>query len=160
MTQHLDVAAAGRMGLIIVPRDDEARPAPGPELLDQVRNYVVSRMGATANFWISGPDWMEVTVTVEVVPTSLQAADFVGEQVGAALEKFLHPLTGGFESKGWKFGRRPYRSDLYTLIEGVSGVDYVQSLSVIETPAANQLVPEQFLIYSGKHEITVIFDGH
>ena len=159
LTQHRDVKEAGRMGLIIVPQSIEDRPAPGAELLDRVRSNVLSHMDATASLWISGPDWMEVTVTAVIIPTSLAAANFAGEQVAAALRKFLHPLTGGFSGKGWQFGRRPYRSDLFTFIEGVVGVDYVKALSVSETPAANKLPPEQFLIYSGQHVVTAVLDG-
>jgi hypothetical protein len=159
MAQHRAVEEAGRVGLIIVPDSDAPRPVPGPELLDRVRSSLLSCMGSTADLWISGPDWMEVTVSAAIVPTSLTAANFVGEQVVAALEQFLHPLTGGFEGKGWEFGRQPYRSDLYAVIEGVEGVDYVRTLTVTETPEAGQLPAGQFLIYSGQHEIDVILEG-
>ncbi|MCP5013268.1 MAG: putative baseplate assembly protein [Aestuariibacter sp.] len=158
ITQHQDVEEAGRFGLIIVPQLAVPRPAPGPELLYRVRDFLLSHMGATANLWISGPDWMKVTVTVTIVPTSLKAADFVIERVNLALETFLHPLTGGYEGKGWTFGRRPYRSDLYALIEEVDGVDYVLSLQVTESPDIDALPAEQFLIYSGTHEVTLILD--
>ena len=157
-TQHQDVEEAGRLGLIIVPQMNAPRPAPGPELLDRVRDYLLSHMGATANIWISGPDWMEVTVSVTLVPTSLETADFVTERVNLALQTFLHPLTGGYEGKGWPFGRRPYRSDLFAVIEAVDGVDYVRSLEVTESPDINTLPPKQFLIYSGTHEVNLILD--
>jgi predicted phage baseplate assembly protein len=158
MAQHQDVEEAGRVGLIIVPRSDLPQPVPGPELLDRVRASLLSQIDSTANLWISGPDWMEVKVVATIVPTSLQAADFVGERTITALKQFLHPLTGGFEGKGWQFGRRPYRSDVYTLIEDVEGVDHVRDLAVIETPEASELPPDQFLIYSGQHEVIVVLD--
>lgn len=157
-TQHEDVTEAGRFGLIIVPRSDSAQPAPGPELLDRVRTRLLTEMESTAGLWVSGPDWMEVTITAVIVPVSLQAADFVGENIISALEQFLHPLTGGYEGKGWKFGRRPYRSDIFSLIESVAGVDHVRNLTITETPEVAELPPGQFLIYSGHHEIQVLLD--
>ena len=156
VTQHQDVEEAGRLGLIIVPQSDSPRPAPGPDLLEQVRASVLSLMGATADLWVSGPDWMEVTVSASIVPVSLTAADFVGEQITAALEAFLHPLTGGYAGRGWQFGRRPYRSDLYALIERIAGVDHVHELSIAESPSIAELTPGRFLIYSGHHQIDVI----
>jgi predicted phage baseplate assembly protein len=154
--QHEDVEEAGRYGLIIVPKSEAARPLPSPDLLRRVRTKLLSQMGVTAHLWVSCPEWMEVTVAVTLVPVSLTAADYVSDLVTAALERFLHPLTGGYEGKGWQFGRRPYLSDLYGLIEAVPGVDHVAELSISEAPEVATLSPEQFLIYSGLHEITVI----
>jgi hypothetical protein len=68
------------------------------------------------------------------------------------LEKFLHPLTGGLEGKGWAFGRKPYRSDLLALLEGTPGVDHLRSLSVTEK---GEVRPGRFLVFSGNHEITM-----
>jgi hypothetical protein len=41
------------------------------------------------------------------------------------LEKFLDPLHGGTDGKGWPFGRSIYVSELYRLLSNVPGVDYV-----------------------------------
>ena len=158
LTQHGDVEEAGQFGLIIVPRTDLPQPVPGPELLNRVRTSLQAQMESTADLWISGPDWMEVTISATVVPVSFQAADFVGEYVVAALEQFLHPLTGGYEGKGWRFGRRPYRSDIYSLIESVAGVDHVRDLAIAESPTIGELPPGQFLIYSGHHDIQILLD--
>lgn len=156
LSQHQDVAEAGAMGLIIVPQSDNPRPVPSLELLEQVKKYLAARCAPTADVWVAGPEWIEVSVTAVIVPDSLEAADFVGEVVAAALARFLHPLTGGPEGKGWAFGRKPYRSDLYALIEGVAGVDHVRSLAVSETPDSATISRlERRLIFSGQHDIVV-----
>jgi hypothetical protein len=156
LAQHRDVREAGVMGLIIVPQSDSPRPVPSLELVEQVREYLVARSAATADVWVAGPEWIEVSVTAVIVPTSLEAADFVGEAVKTALARFLHPLTGGAEGKGWAFGRKPYRSDLFALIEGVAGVEYVRSLAVAESPDTATISRlERRLIFSGQHEIVI-----
>ena len=67
----------------------------------------------------------------------------------------MHPLTGGFDGLGWEFNRKPYRSDLYLLLESVAEVEYVHSLEIRETiPKSNTDQPKPFLISSGKHEVT------
>jgi hypothetical protein len=76
----------------------------------------------------------------------------------ARLAAFLHPLTGGLDGAGWAFGRKPYRSDLYALLEATPGVDHVQLLRVeeeLEETENGVARPGRFLIFSGPHEITL-----
>jgi hypothetical protein len=126
---------------------------------------------------------VRVTVTATIVPDSLEAADALGARIRAALERFLHPLSGGPQGEGWAFGRKPHRSDLFALVEAVEGVDHVESLAVAHAPEtqdpsrevalrnmlaqslaqASRQPPAQelrrwldrALVYSGQHEITV-----
>jgi hypothetical protein len=133
---------------------------------------------------VAGPEWVAVTVTATVVPTSFEEADAVGDRVSTGLERFLHPLTGGPDGQGWAFGRKPHGSDLSTLIEAVEGVDHVRALAMSlqpETADADRRLalrrmlerrltetsdqPERerdlqrwldrALVYSGRHEISV-----
>ena len=78
-------------------------------LLRQVRAHLQARCPATTDVWVAGPEWIKVTVSVTVVPRSFADADGVGSRVRAALERFLHPLTGGPDGQGWAFGRKPHR---------------------------------------------------
>jgi hypothetical protein len=176
---------AGRMGVIVVPNTDAARPTPNLGLLRQVQAHLQARCSATAELWVAGPEWVRVTITATVVPASLEVADAVGGRVRAALERFLHPLTGGPQGLGWAFGRKPHRSDLFALVEAVEGVDHVESLAVAHAPetqdpsrevalrtmldqslaqASRQPPPQELrrwldraLVYSGQHEISVAF---
>ncbi len=185
LAQHSAVAA-GRMGVIVVPNSTAAQPTPSLSLLRQVQGYLAARCPATADLWVAGPEWIAVKVKATVVPYSLDAADAVAGRVSNALTRFLHPLTGGVQGTGWAFGRNPHHSDLYALVEGVDGVDHVHTLHVElvpESPDAarnnelNRLLTRPLnksndpveleedlqrwlnraLIYSGKHEITVVF---
>jgi hypothetical protein len=123
-------------------------------LLDQVRAYLEERCAATASLWVAGPDWIEVTVRATVAATSLAQADAVGARIAAALDRFLHPLTGGPRGTGWEFGRVPYRSEIYALIEGITGVDHIRQLDV--TPPTNADILPGALIYSGRHQVRLV----
>ncbi|NTU80838.1 MAG: putative baseplate assembly protein [Chloroflexales bacterium] len=160
---------AGSVTLVLVPRSDAPRPVPSLVLIDRVEAYMRERCPATARLSVVGPEWVEVTVAVEVVPTSLEIGDAVGRAVAAALRAYLHPLTGG-DGGGWAFGRRPHRSDLYAMIESVPGVDHVRALQITETPnldaEISEMSPdertafnERFLIYSGAHRVRVSAPG-
>jgi hypothetical protein len=154
-------AQGGNMGLLIVPQSSSPRPTPSPALLARVRQYLLTRCPAVANLWVSSPNWVEVKVTTTVVPTSIESSDAVGEAVRAALSRYLHPLTGGPRGQGWSFGRRPYHSDLYALIEGIFGVDHVRQVLIDDTPDMSTLRQvEQYLIFSGQHSVTVLNPPH
>lgn len=146
----------GQVGLTIVPRGGRRQPVPDVGLLERVTDYLEARCPADAPpLRVTGPDWIEVTVTAQVVPTSPEAADAVRVRLLEALERFLHPLTGGALGKGWPFGRWPHESELYALIEDVDGVDHVSSLVVQMDPPAGE-IREDSLIHSGPHRVTVV----
>jgi hypothetical protein len=177
-------ADAGRMGVIVVPNANVARPTPSLGLLRRVQAHLRERCPPTADLWVAGPEWIAVTVTATVVPTSLEQADAIGDRVRTALERFLHPLSGGPDGQGWAFGRIPHRSDLSALIEAVEAADHVRALAVSLMPETGDATsrlelqgrlrrtltettdqPERerdlqrwldrALVYSGRHEISV-----
>jgi hypothetical protein len=98
---------------------------------------------------------VRVTITTEIVPVSLEAVDAVLSDVRTALQRFLHPLTGGQDGSGWDFGRRPQRSDLFALLESLGGVDHVHHLAIELAPPVPGW-PDRFLVFSGNHQISVV----
>ncbi len=179
---HIKVDA-GRMGVIVVPNTDATRPTPSLGLLRVVQAHLVERCPSTADVWVAGPEWVRVTVKATVVPIALDQADAVAERVRTTLAGYLHPLSGGPKGEGWAFGRKPHRSDVYALVEGVAGVDHIRVLEIDHAPEAADAnfvlvvkrmleqslaeaskqppAPElvrwlnRALVYSGEHEITV-----
>jgi hypothetical protein len=126
---------AGRMGVIIVPDEPgSVRPTPSLVLLRQVQDYLQARCSPTADLWVAGPEWIAVTVQATVVVTSVDVAEQAGDLARTTVQGYLHPLTGGPAGQGWPLGTRPHASELSALLEGVSGVDYVRSLTVSFEP--------------------------
>ena len=162
LTQNHAVAGStcppGQVGLIIVPHSAASPPKPSLELIERVRSYLLARCLPGVDVQALGPRWVEVAVEAEIVPNSFQAAFVLEAAIVEALERFLHPLTGGPAGMGWAFGRWPHDSDLYALLESIEGVDHVQSLTVqsaLYTTPGSQL-DDSFLIYSGAHKITLV----
>jgi hypothetical protein len=151
--------APGGVSVIIVPRSSDSHPLPSLELIKRVQNYLEIHAIATAKIWVVGPVYVEVSVTVEIVPTSIDHASALKRDVNKALIDFLHPLTGGFDRLGWQFGRRPHESDFYALLEAVPGVDHIRTLSVnppdenLPDDTKNIFNTKRFLVYSGRHTI-------
>ena len=165
----LNQAKKGVISLVVVPDSTAARPQPDLELLDTVRSYLEGRRATESRLVIVGPKYVRITVSAEVVPESAAAVGNLEAKIVGALEAFLHPLTGGAEGAGWDFGRKPHASDIYAVVESVGGVGYVRSLKLsaeMEVGGAEQPVEfedlsdgqDYFLVYSGKHEVGLVFD--
>ena len=159
----------GVVSVIVVPDSTDAMPYPDLELLDAVRAHLESRRAADGRLVVVGPEYVRVTVSAEVVPGSEEAAGLLAENVSAALARFLHPLTGGADGEGWSFGAKPHASDIYAVIESVEGVGYVRSLQLSgPSRPGGEESPENFLklsdglefflVYSGAHKISLVFD--
>ncbi len=148
----------GIVSLVIVPDSIEAKPVPTQRLIELVRNYLHNHIIPTVQLIIVGAEYIRVDVESEIAITRPEGAGEVRRNVNNALSGFLHPLTGGHDGNGWDFGRRPYQSDLYSLIESIAGVDHVRSLKVTETeerPGVQQT--GRYLVYSGTHKIRLTF---
>ncbi len=167
----------GWVTVIIVPESQEARPLPSPQLRAQVEQYLRQRSANLVAFprrvQVTGPTYVEVNVTAELVPTQIEQAPEVETAALRQLAAFLHPLTGGYLNRGWEFGRLPCLSDFYTLLEDIGGVDHVANLSmtlravtptgvtvgesrqVTEDEPLAATMPEHTLVYGETHTITV-----
>jgi Baseplate J-like protein len=149
----------GSVSVIIVPRSTDDKPLPSLELIGTVLDYVAAHAIPTADIAVVGPDYVRVDVAAAVALRSLDGAAAVQASVAQALDRFLHPLTGGLDGSGWDFGRHPHKSDLYALIEHTAGVDHVVSLDVTETPDRPSILASgRFLVYSGQHRISLTFE--
>jgi hypothetical protein len=159
----------GVVSLIVVPRSAEARPLPSLELLERVRHALDRRRLPEVELVIVSPEYYRVDVSAEVAVSSLRDVGTTAAAVEAELRRFLHPLTGGTARTGWSFGRQPHGSDLYRLLESLPGIDHVNRLrlrivddrSGEEVDWERRAVPaeaDNFLIYSGVHEISLVYE--
>ena len=151
--------AAGDVSVIIVPYSTATQPIPNVELMNCVRNYLLDHSTPTANISVVGPLYISMNVEAEIVLTSPEGASGILQEVEQKIANFLHPLTGGLSGRGWTFGRKPYASDFYALIEAIAGVNYVRTLKLTPSPQGEELEKisstGRFLVSSGKHTINL-----
>lgn len=137
-------AVKGWVKVIVIPQSQEARPEPTLELRRQVMDYIRVRMPATAanHLYVAGPDYLPVGVEAAAAARDPQQGGLVMEVVKQALARFFHPLTGGPDGNGWPFGRNVYLSDVAAVLEGLPGIDYIQTLAlVLEGTPQGEFVP-------------------
>jgi hypothetical protein len=145
-------AKGGHVTVVVLPRSDSPKPIPSIELVRRVQAYLDDRRLPGVTLHVVGPDYVCVTVTAAVVAVSLEAASRL--DVKEVLARFLHPLTGGVDGRGWPWGGKPHLSSLYRCIEAIPGLDHVQTLTVEEEPKGLSET-SYFLVYSGEHKVTI-----
>jgi hypothetical protein len=128
------VRHAGKVLLIVVPSSTDPQPVPSTELLEDVHDYIAARCSPSVELQVTGPNWAAVTVTADLAVTSLDATETLVANALAAVERFLHPLTGNTDGNGWSFGQQPHVSDFYVLFSKIAGIDHVSSLTVTCSP--------------------------
>jgi hypothetical protein len=151
--------APGWVTVIIVPQSQEARPQPSLELREQVREYLNARTPGTlepAHVAVIGPTYRPVGVAALITPRVRGEAGLVTDRLKATLLRFLHPLSGGPESRGWDFGRDVFLSDVAAILEATPGVDYVRQLDLLldGTPVGTRVdVPIDQIVVAGQLRI-------
>ncbi len=124
----------GWVTVVVMPKSEAARPAPGPALIRTVRQYLEARaltnLADVNQIYVKGPEYIEITVQARVVPRQPEKADEVELTVLDRLAQFLHPLNGGPQRQGWQLGRNVFQSEIYAEIEALAGVDHVARLSL------------------------------
>ncbi|HKP29506.1 MAG TPA: hypothetical protein VJU15_08880, partial [Gemmatimonadales bacterium] len=104
--------------------------------------------------------YFPVGVDVIVSPRHPALSGPVVDAVKGALARFLHPLTGGPEERGWPFGRDVYASDLCAALESLADLDHVDSMSLLVagSPVGDHVaVPEDRIVVAG--DLTVRLAG-
>jgi predicted phage baseplate assembly protein len=107
---------------------DDIRPP--TELLQQVREYLDERRLLTTVLTVSQPEYVWVSVEAVVKARNGTNHDRVREAVESRLYSFIHPIHGGTDGDGWPFGRNLFASELYSQLQPVSGVEYIQEIRV------------------------------
>jgi hypothetical protein len=129
------IVEPGWVTMVITPGSKDEKPTPSASLIRLVERYLekhaLANLPAANHIHVKGPEYIEVTVLAKVVAADPTKADQVELDVLDALKAFLHPLTGGPDGDGWELGRDVYLSEIYTVIESVSGVDYVVDVRLL-----------------------------
>jgi len=142
--------APGQVWLVIVPSGTGPRPSPDLELLRRVEDHVRARCAPAVGLRVVGPDWVQLKVTATLVVSSLDDLDLLIATARTALDRFLHPLTGGSDGEGWDFGRQPHHSDFYALLSAIPGIRRVSKLDFTGE------VSPYALIFPGEHELSPV----
>lgn len=131
---------AGTVTILVVPSADldsiERGDGLAPNALrltsalrEQTLAYLNERKLLGTQIRLAEPEYIGVAVETQIglEPTyqNPQAETILRSQLETALYRFLNPLTGGREGKGWPFGKALYVSDIIALFQKIIEVRYI-----------------------------------
>jgi predicted phage baseplate assembly protein len=168
---------AGPIRVHVLPRVDPAdRPmelhqlVPGEPLMRELAEYLDERRLLGTSIRLLPVRLRGVSVVVDVRASPLADLERVQQDVAHALYVYLNPLIGGSPQgpgDGWPLGRALNQGELFGIVYGINGVEFVNILRVYETdmstgeqapqPTDSHLVLEpDELIASGRHIVKAI----
>ena len=164
-------AASGFVRLLLVPalHDVSAGIAPQqlqltPRLKREVHDFLDDRRLVTAELVLGTPvyTWVSVSARVRALPHFDRT--LVGMRAREALNRYIHPVVGGQEGRGWPFGRELFLGEVYALLQQVEGIEVIEEATLFHIdpytsasgPAVTRLSPGMGgLLVSHEHRITV-----
>lgn len=162
----------GQIYVLVIPRVlyppgylDPVELKPRDEDIAKLQTHLDQRRLLTARLSIQSPayHWAAVKVQLRAAPGANQVA--VETELLNRLYRFLNPLTGGNDGKGWPFGRDLYISDVYQCLQGTPDVLFVRAVEMYAAaegggPVGNPLevinVVAHGVIVSGVHQVEFI----
>jgi len=122
----------GHVSIIVLPT--VAAESQLADLTALVAAYLEPRLLLTTRAHVVGPFFVPVRISVTVVPLADRLLADVRRRIVNAVRAFLDPHTGGGDGKGWPFGRNVFASEIFALLDRLSEVDFVTSVSLAATP--------------------------
>ncbi|MEM7579517.1 MAG: putative baseplate assembly protein [Cyanobacteria bacterium P01_A01_bin.80] len=109
----------------------------------QILSYLDERRLLGVEVRLQQPEYVGVSVQAEVglepEYNHPQAQQTIIQNLLMSLYRFLNPLTGGYEGKGWNFGASVYTSDIVSLFQNTIGVRYLGAILLFELRFSNSV---------------------
>ena len=154
------IKAAGMVTVVVVPFLPATRPSPSAELRRLVAAYLAPRRVLGTRIEVAAPVYVRVTVRARVRACEMVEPGALAARLRGRLHEFFHPLSGGPDGDGWRFGRDVHRSEVLQVLDETEGADHVLSLALVDVEGTavcgNLCLPPCGLVDSGEHEIEVV----
>lgn len=169
----IDATALGKAGLIlilVIPEVPAGRFGfellePRQEVLEDVHQYLDERRPLGISVRIEPPRYLGVSAMVRIAVLQGFVKEKVIADADTAIANFLHPNFGGYEGKGWPFGRQLVLGDIHGVLQHVAGIEYVDLVRLVAVDAitgsrgepGDRVQPEPLdLLFNVSNDIEVI----
>lgn len=106
------------------------------ELATEIIEFMQDRKPLGVQVKLQEPEYVGVSVRTEVTIDSKynnpRAQEEIRSRLLINLYRFLNPLTGGVDGKGWDLGHPLYTSDIVALCQKIPGVRYLGAVELFE----------------------------
>jgi len=156
----------GHVTILVIPQSIDKRPKLSLQLKKQVQAHLKAHSANTTTLNVTDPLYVETSLTASIITVSPDVVPDVEKEALSVLDKFLHPITGGYDGRGWEFGRAPCTSDFYALLEKIPGVDHVELIEIkLKDYESNVMIsseiqedikiPPYAVVYNGLHKLNL-----
>ncbi|RAV09237.1 putative baseplate assembly protein [Paenibacillus contaminans] len=159
----------GSITLVVLAKDGLQGGQGFPELKREVEKYMLERVPSVVafpeNIQVIEPAYLEISVHVVMAVTNMDHIVSAELESIRLLGKFLDPLTGGYDGKGWAIGQQLHVSVFYGLLKSIPAVSHVQKLYMtvhkLEDGVRTELDPRKLgdvphgIVVGGVHEVNV-----
>jgi hypothetical protein len=90
----------------------------------------------TTHLHVVEPRFLTVEVKATITPLPDVEEAVAKAQVVEAVKSFFDPHTGGDERRGWPFGRNVFVSEVFSLLDQLSGIDFVAKREDVDVKTA------------------------
>jgi predicted phage baseplate assembly protein len=163
---------SGTIRLLVVPSIDTdalgrvefGSLAPRELSLTQMAKYIDDRRVVGARVKIEPPTYQGVTVVALIKATSTADPERISREAEAILYRYLSPLDGGVDGKGWPLGRTLHAGELFALLQRINGVAEVTDLRLFladlssgtRSSAVNKVeIGPSTLIFPFEHQVRI-----
>ena len=164
--------AAGGVRVLVVPavqQEDGGRLrleqlVPAESTLASIAAHLEQRRTIGARVTIQPPVYQGITVVARLRPRSRTIPQQVQAAALEALDRWFHPLRGGPDGSGWPFGRPAHIGDVYSVLQRVRGVEYIEDARLFAAdPITGQrgtatqriVLDPHALVFSYDHQVVV-----
>jgi hypothetical protein len=116
---------------------------------------------------VAPPQYVGLTVVVSATAREGYRPDDVREDVLRALYRLFHPVEGGPDGSGWRFGRAVRAHEVHAALAALPGVDMSEDVRVQLFPADTDTgrragavdrldLPPHGLVFSFDHQVRVV----
>lgn len=127
----------GEVKVLVIPKVPQIRDFISPESLHlkedlrtKIESYLDERRLLSTRMEVLEPSYQWVQTEVRFRASEHYQQEEVRQEVRQRLFRFLNPLTGGLDGKGWPFGRDLYLADIMAVLLSVPGVDFIRSVKL------------------------------
>jgi predicted phage baseplate assembly protein len=115
-----------------------------PESLEQrIKGFLDERRLLTTRVLLDVPSYQGITVTAEVHAAPTVRAEKVRTEAESALYRFINPITGGPDGRGWPFDLDLSIGDVFSVLRAVPGVQRAETVHIFLADLRGDLAPEE-----------------
>jgi hypothetical protein len=110
---------------------------------------------------VQAPDYVGLTVVTRVRARTKADPRALEREALAALYGYFHPLRGGPDGTGWPFGRSVVGGEVYSVLQRLDGVDFVEEVRLFPAdPVERSRGRQTDRIDVGPHELVFSWGHH